>query len=740
MNDQILADAFDDDPLAGDDEEADHLGRRNFARSAIGVLQILRRSEASSVVGLVGSWGGGKTSVLNMIKSLLPEESPGDAGDWIIADFNPWFFQDMATLQMAFFRELGAAIPNHGRGEKARSKLADFGHAVAPFGSIVAKLGGPDLEKSVKALSDLVAPNESVTRTQAKLEQALRELDRPVLVVLDDLDRLAPDELLLTLKLIRLIGRLPNVHYLIAYDEDTLLDGLSRTGLVGADSRRGLDYLEKIIQVRLDVPPLRQRQLDSWIERVLINLQERHALDFEGRARGRLTHAFYGHMRDRLATPRAVKRYISQVEAFIGSVRDEIDAVDFLVVTWLRTAEPLVYDMIARERSALLGEIKNIETADLFGKPDKDELRRFWAGRLERARVAPVHMEGVADLLGLLFPRFRTHWKREDFNQMQSAPPPGRIHNPDYFDRFFAFGVPPEDISDADAGIAFRQITVGERGGELAAVESKIGRDVGNLTVALTKMKRSFERELVGGVELLHWIARQRERLDGDDDGMFTPELQSRWTAQQVYVLLPDQEVTAAIDRLAGDASGLDLASYLVAAATQEPGLRHSPERAAAFDAAAQRFAQAVRMLLERYKGTAVFDVPADAWGLIRDWQIIDNEEARKWLQTRVDSGAWPLIDVVARFVSRRRYVGVPSAPWTIGDLDVALVDRLFGLQEVIDALDADISAAERIDPDLRRLEDTRDNRRAVALSQLKTQRRTQEAASAADPPEPREV
>lgn len=64
-------------------------------------------------------------------------------------------------------------------------------------------------------------------------------------MILDDLDRLAPDELLLVFKLVRLIGRLPNVYYLLCYDEQTLLDTLSRSALVGGSEGRAREYMEK---------------------------------------------------------------------------------------------------------------------------------------------------------------------------------------------------------------------------------------------------------------------------------------------------------------------------------------------------------------------------------------------------------------------------------------------------------------------------------------------------------------
>ncbi len=43
-------------------------------------------------------------------------------------------------------------------------------------------------------------------------------------MILDDLDRLTAEELMQVFKLVRLVGRLPYVYYLLGYDEQTLVD------------------------------------------------------------------------------------------------------------------------------------------------------------------------------------------------------------------------------------------------------------------------------------------------------------------------------------------------------------------------------------------------------------------------------------------------------------------------------------------------------------------------------------
>jgi predicted KAP-like P-loop ATPase len=117
---------------------------------------------------------------------------------------------------------------------------------------------GVDASGTVGLVGALIAGDRSPEKLRAEAADGLAGLEQPILVVLDDLDRLDPDELLFTFKLVRMLGRLPNVYYLIAYDEDTLLDILRRTDLVGDAPGRAQLYLEKMVQVRLDVPPARR--------------------------------------------------------------------------------------------------------------------------------------------------------------------------------------------------------------------------------------------------------------------------------------------------------------------------------------------------------------------------------------------------------------------------------------------------------------------------------------------------
>ena len=126
-----------DDPIT--EPREDVLGRWNAAKS---FAQRILRLDAShgAVVGVFGSWGSGKTSFLNLVKSELKDAVH-------ILDFNPWMFSGTDQLVGRFFTELSSRIKelklkdrNIGGGIK---EIGDaIGATVGPIGKLVVVLVG----------------------------------------------------------------------------------------------------------------------------------------------------------------------------------------------------------------------------------------------------------------------------------------------------------------------------------------------------------------------------------------------------------------------------------------------------------------------------------------------------------------------------------------------------------------------------------------------------------------------
>ena len=88
----------------------------------------------------------------------------------------------------------------------------------------------------------------SLKNQRDKLIKVLKEISKPITVILDDIDRLSSDELQSILKLVRVTGNFPNIVYVLSFDKNRVIKTLNDNNIDGQD------YLEKIIQIPFDIP------------------------------------------------------------------------------------------------------------------------------------------------------------------------------------------------------------------------------------------------------------------------------------------------------------------------------------------------------------------------------------------------------------------------------------------------------------------------------------------------------
>lgn len=719
--DSNFTNMFNDDPISPKGTQSDALDRQTFAQSVANIVSRSRRSHSSTVIGLSGPWGSGKTSLLNQVKEILTTGESREENDWIIVDFNPWFFQDISELQVSFFAEITSAIPTGRKGKKVKEAISGFGKSIAPVGAIAPLFGAPNPQAALNALSSLLTPEKGVSESFNELDKKLRKFNQPILIVIDDLDRLSPDELLLTFKLVRLIGRLQNVYYILAYDEDTLLDCLSRTGLIGNESRRGIDYLEKIIQVRLDLPPIRNKQANDWVDHQISGLQDQHNISLTNDQRDRFTRIYSNHLRERLTTPRTIKRYFSQVDSFLGILNGEVDFVDFLTLTWIRTYEPLVYKMLIREQDSLLRGHNN-QSSITFGKQLKaDDVFKFWKDQLEKSRVSPEHLSSVAQVIGSLFPSFKSDWNRTQHHRPHQYPIL-RVQNPAYFDRYFSFGIPDDDVSDQITFIAFDQIITEDGGPELASLESSIRGNTELFIDILDKFKAEFRGTGDQGILLIQWIQTFLPFVQ-EDNSLIPMKAQVTGYIEDIYRKLPLDSLNLAIDSISKGHDGLLVCSLSVYTADKDDDIQRDDKKRNAYEMAKQKFAKIVEREFQQYHDTSIRDIPPSTWSLLWTWQYCAPESAHNWILGIVGNNKQTLLEILSRLVLAGNLSGSPTSLTRLRNLDLDIVDNIIGLPLVYEMLDAELSSEVSPIPRSYELEDNHENRLIIALNQLKGHR-----------------
>ncbi|QIM22135.1 AAA family ATPase [Phycicoccus sp. HDW14] len=288
-----------DEPLTSAAE--DDLDRGEYADRAAALVASLHSFESSSVVGLSGPWGSGKTSLVNMIVESLQREHP----EWIVARFTPWATSDVPGLLSEFYSSIAHSLPS--KAKNVRKALALTALVAAPATALIPVAGG-SVATLLKRFVEASQAKPPWDIAFAKASAQLRELGRPILVVVDDIDRLQPEELMALLRVVRQLGRFDGVDYLLAYDDETVFRTLAAAQIVDRTDGTAERFMEKIVQYPLFVPPLLRHQQLARINRGLAHVS-RDDPNEDGRLDTMLD-VFLALLR----TPRSIDRYLAQLE------------------------------------------------------------------------------------------------------------------------------------------------------------------------------------------------------------------------------------------------------------------------------------------------------------------------------------------------------------------------------------------------------------------------------------------
>ena len=202
-------DVFDfsaDRPL--ESPEYDRLGMKLFAEN---LAECITKMHSSSgiVIGLHGSWGSGKSTVLNFVKHYLENQTTGSAnsdcqstGSIRTIDFNPWWFSEDEDLVRRFIWSLIAEVGKEpGKGDKLVAGLKQFVAAAETLPGV------GDYAKPINFLIRTYGKQPvDFYESKGKLEGLLRNQTDRFVVFVDDVDRLAPREVCQVLRLVKSVA------------------------------------------------------------------------------------------------------------------------------------------------------------------------------------------------------------------------------------------------------------------------------------------------------------------------------------------------------------------------------------------------------------------------------------------------------------------------------------------------------------------------------------------------------
>ena len=312
--------------------ELDALGRAPVARRLVDMMTVQR--DQPLVIGVCGSAGSGKTSVLRMTGELLSLRP-----DLRAFAIDAWALGSAAKVSEVFVDEISQIFVDEGVAstiDRLREQLLGIGDMV----SAVVSFAGADVDvKGALTLSADALEEELRTLTQAA--------GKRIAVMIDHLDRLPPADSLAVLRTVQRFSKFAYLAFVLGIDRDQLVRDTTRAH--GDD-----DMVSRIIAIELPLPPCDRVRVAAWMRGALADLAELLALD--ATAALALFDIDDGLGLELVANLRQAKRLHNALAAIVpmaGQAADLRVAVLLeLVRAQLPGAYPLVYQHLALHAGA----------------------------------------------------------------------------------------------------------------------------------------------------------------------------------------------------------------------------------------------------------------------------------------------------------------------------------------------------------------------------------------------------
>ncbi|WP_439461857.1 KAP family P-loop NTPase fold protein [Serratia quinivorans] len=419
-----------DQPIHGGINDPDLLNRLDFANNLANVL-LLNYDDDCLTVSLEGEWGYGKTSVINFIKGALNEKESFP----IIIEYNPWLAGKPESLIQDFLLQFSSQLNvidsstvalNAAKEIIKYSSLFNVAKLVPgaePWASIIEK-SLSKFGRATKKIAEL--KNLDLLGRKKKVEAAIKKIKNPIVVIIDDIDRLTPSETFQVLRLVKAVADFPGTSFLLAFDSNYLISVLDKNGIVNTS-----EYLNKIVQLRVPLPVISERGMKELANLELENLSDKNLTDRFENDQERLSWIYHNYFKHLIKSPRELKRFFNHLRFVLEQVEGQVCFSDLFALSIISTKFNLVYEHIKSTPEAYIG--KRISNDGLMIGKQQEVVDSYKKERSEKLiGFSEKDCKLVGDLLGDIFPLLASdgysHYGVSDADSAGRVSVPQRLH------------------------------------------------------------------------------------------------------------------------------------------------------------------------------------------------------------------------------------------------------------------------------------------------------------------------
>jgi formylglycine-generating enzyme required for sulfatase activity len=418
-------------------DQATEIDALDFMPYVETLADIIQTGNTPLTIGVFGTWGSGKTSLMKMVKKQLPD-------DFTLAWFAAWKYDKEETLWRAFLLSVLSAVKEtaqkQGKPTEEFEKMQSLLYRemeLEKVGGItidLPKLGGAVATGLVKlslsfipgisALKKLVEELQSgaaksttddaisaITREKTKiyieqvqfLEQFQEKFaklvnthiaPRRLVIFVDDLDRCLPEKAIEVLEAIKLFLDAENCIFVLGLDQEVIARGIEMkykefgARQDGDTSQQkftieGVRYLEKIIQLPFIIPPVEPNDMSDFVHGLSTDWPHEECPKIFATGLG--------------DNPRQIKRTVNTflmlwklADKRRQKIQGRIKPIRLAKVVAIQTVYPDLYTLLLKDEPRYLRELEEYYRSEVFTPILNQDGKETEFGKTDSAEPPPA--------------------------------------------------------------------------------------------------------------------------------------------------------------------------------------------------------------------------------------------------------------------------------------------------------------------------------------------------------------
>jgi hypothetical protein len=421
-------------------EAEDIFGYANFCFRAERLLGFLT-AESDSTVAIVGAFGAGKTSLVNLVRKLADDRNT--SGLWFV-QVSCWGFNDAAAAQKLILGQMISEI----------SKRIDcLAIRTLPQAYVKALASTSKHFEAFLSLFESGGPDDQIRRVSPILEAVNARL----VIVIEDTDRNGSDfDIGCIEALLQRFRNTPGLSFVVTAGPDSKIDFTRLCEhlevLPELDGATVLSFLDTVLKEALKAFP---EDVDL-VNRTkgLVDSATMKIFEYTSLARN----TWEWQMTRLISTPRKLKATVRRFWNAWQKLHGEVDVFELLISSCLRTCTPAVFGFLARRHQDFRGT--EWTRGDGVGvNATLEGLKREWA------QLGPdIDLYPASRLLEALYPPCHVMFGKFEQVGVQSMQPFRSLERPIYRDRIFNEALSPKGGTDQPVLRAIVKAKQGESG------------------------------------------------------------------------------------------------------------------------------------------------------------------------------------------------------------------------------------------------------------------------------------